>query len=277
MKLWYFRGEGGATNFGDELNPYLWRRLLPGMFDEDDGTQFVGIGTLLNDRLPSARRTVVFGSGVGYYGPPQPDDTWKIYCVRGPLSARALGLAPELAITDPAALLARSESADGRPMNRSARGFMPHWQSNPSEWERVCRDAGIEFIDPRWAPARVLDAIRRCDVLLAEAMHGAVVADALRIPWIPVRTRERIHTFKWDDWCASLGLEYRPVTLPTLWPARTGTVHAARRLVKRAIIARALGRIARRATPVLSDSDVLNRRVQELERRLDALTRDSSL
>jgi succinoglycan biosynthesis protein ExoV len=66
MKLFYFRGENGVTNFGDELNMYLWPRVFPDAFDEDKSVQFVGIGTLLNDRLPAAPRTVVFGAGVGY-------------------------------------------------------------------------------------------------------------------------------------------------------------------------------------------------------------------
>jgi succinoglycan biosynthesis protein ExoV len=71
VRLFYYRGENGVTNFGDELNWYIWPHLLPGVFDEDDGTQFVGIGTLLNDRVPAAARTVVFGAGVGYYRPPR--------------------------------------------------------------------------------------------------------------------------------------------------------------------------------------------------------------
>src|SRR5262245_12821266 len=104
MRLFYFRGEDGVTNFGDELNRHVWPHFVPAGFDDDDGTQFVGIGTLLNDRLPAARRTIIFGSGVGYYGPPRRDDSWEIYCVRGPLSARALGLSADAAVTDPAAL-----------------------------------------------------------------------------------------------------------------------------------------------------------------------------
>ena len=45
----------GATNFGDELNMYLWR-VFPDAFDEDKSIQFVGIGTLLNDFRRTASR-----------------------------------------------------------------------------------------------------------------------------------------------------------------------------------------------------------------------------
>ncbi len=273
MRLVYFKGEDGVTNFGDELNLYLWPRLLTGGFDADEGTQFVGIGTLLNDRLPTAARTIVFGSGVGYYGPPRRDDSWNIYCVRGPLSAQALGLEPDAAVTDPAALIVRVEP-DARPSTgRSPYAFMPHWQSEPDGWAHVCATAGIAFVDPRWPTRQVLDALQRTDILLAEAMHGAIVADALRIPWVPVRTRKKIKQFKWDDWCGSLGLEYQPQDLPTLWPKppNPNTVQRGRRWAKRMTLARALAALTRRARPLLSRADLFESRVEQLEERLERL------
>ena len=156
MRLFYFRGEHGATNFGDELNLHLWARLMPGAF-EDDGTQFVGIGTLLDDRLPAAARTVIFGAGVGYYRLPQDRANWSVYCVRGPLSARALGLPAAAAVTDPAALIVRVGPHRPSAGPRSPFAFMPHWQSEPDSWKRVCEETGAGFIDPRWPPHRVLD------------------------------------------------------------------------------------------------------------------------
>jgi succinoglycan biosynthesis protein ExoV len=275
MKLFYFRGENGVTNFGDELNMYLWPRVFPDAFDEDKSVQFVGIGTLLNDRLPAAPRTVVFGAGVGYYGPPRLEDTWTIYSVRGPLSARVLGLPPAAAVTDPAALIARIEPSRGTTQARWTYAFMPHWQSQPDEWERICAIVGMGFIDPRWPPDRVLDALHRTDVLITEAMHGAIVADALRIPWVPVRTREAIKSFKWEDWCGSVSLDYRPYELPPIWPRIPdgGLLQQARRYAKMTLVARALASTARRARPLLSPAHVLRSRIGQLEDRLAQLRR----
>lgn len=272
MKLFYFRGMNGVENFGDELNPWMWPQLLPAAFEEDDGTQFVGIGTVLNGHLPAASRTVVFGAGVGY-GPPRRDVNWTIYCVRGPLSARALGLSVDAAVTDPAALISRLPAQPTTSGARWTHAFMPHWRSEPDAWRQVCLEAGIGFIDPRWRPDDVLDALQRTDVLIAEALHGAIVADALRIPWVPVRTREGINSFKWEDWCGSLTLAYRPHHLPTMWsaPADAGLLRRARRPVKVTIVSRALASLVRRAHPTLSREDVLEERLRELERRLEQL------
>jgi succinoglycan biosynthesis protein ExoV len=272
VKLFYFRGEHGATNFGDELNLHLWPRLIPGGF-ESDGTQFVGIGTLLDDRLPSAPRTVIFGAGVGYYRLPRDLTNWSVYCVRGPLSARALGLPADAAVTDPAALILRVEGHRTPSGPRWPYAFMPHWQSQPDGWKRVCEEIGMGFIDPRSPPYRVLDQLRRTDVLIAEAMHGAIVADALRIPWVAVRTRGEINTFKWHDWCASLRMEYLPCVLPAIWPEppQDRPVARARRRMKQALAGRALANVATRARPRLSASDALLERVRELERRLEEM------
>ncbi|HTM01980.1 MAG TPA: polysaccharide pyruvyl transferase family protein [Vicinamibacterales bacterium] len=278
MKLFYFRGADGATNFGDELNRYLWPRLLPGVFDRDDGRQFVGIGTLLNDQLPAASRIIVFGSGVGYYGPPQRTERWSIYCVRGPLSAKALGLDHDAAVTDPATLIVRAAAIPNQ-STRTPYAFMPHWQSEPDAWKDVCAGAGIGFIDPREEPERVLAAIRSTDVLVTEAMHGAIVADALRIPWVPVRSRPAINTFKWDDWCGSMGLTYRAHELPTIWPAlrNAGIIRRARRQAKMMSAARALMRVARHCRPTLSRTKVLHERLDQLEARLEQLRRNECL
>jgi len=274
MRLVYFRGVGGVTNFGDELNIDVWRHYLPGAFDgPDDGTQFVGIGTLLNDNLPAASRTIVFGAGVGYYGPPRRDASWRVYCVRGPLSAAALDLPPDFAVTDPGALVARMPAAEpgGR---RMARAYMPHWESEVDAWAAICASVGFGFIDPRWPTGRVLDALRRTDLLLTEAMHGAIVADALRVPWAAITTRREIKAFKWNDWCQSMRLEYQPQMLPPAWPALPAGATPLRRIRRwgrlRAQSA-ALLRAWMRAKPVLSDAALLDQRLDVLEDRLAQL------
>jgi succinoglycan biosynthesis protein ExoV len=267
VKLIHFRGPNGERNFGDELGPWLCERLLPDMFDDNPDEIFVGIGTILNDRLPPAARVVVFGSGVGYGTEvPTIDRNWSIYCLRGPLSADALGVSRDLAITDPGVLV-RLFRKPTRAAIRYQFSYMPHWRSACDDWRRVCNWIGFGYIDPCADVDEVLDRIQHTAVLVAEAMHGAIVADALRIPWIPVRSSDAILTFKWRDWCASLNLEYQPHRVIPAWPLsphnRTA-IRRARHALRLAAAAAWMRKLVATATPVLSDEATLTARVEAL-------------
>lgn len=215
MHLYYYRDPAG--NFGDDLNPWIWYSLLPHYFDQDRSELFVGIGTLINDKVPAAPRKVVFGSGLGYNGFPKIDDKWSFKFVRGPLTAEKLGLDPALAITDPAVLIAElvSKAAPEKTIDVS---FMPHHVSTRyADWRAICVEAGVHYLDPADDIHETLYALRQSRLVIAEAMHAAIAADALRVPWLPVRCYGHILEFKWRDWCATIGVEYQPVELPQVF------------------------------------------------------------
>ncbi|MEM9164563.1 MAG: polysaccharide pyruvyl transferase family protein [Cyanobacteria bacterium P01_F01_bin.4] len=222
MKLFHYQRRDRTPNFGDELNTWLWPKLMPGSFDDDDSTLFVGTGTLLNsllaERTKAAQRLIIFSSGAGYEQPIQQiPQHWQIACVRGPLSAAVLALPTTTAIADGGILVNRCFTPTGE--KTSDYGFMPHiHHANYAapDWKQICEPLGVRYIDPRGPVEQVLEAIGQVKVLLAEAMHGAIVADALRVPWVPIVTSPRILRFKWQDWCASMALPYRPQVLPPL-------------------------------------------------------------
>jgi hypothetical protein len=205
-------------NFGDELNRWLWNRMLPDAWsDADDGTLFVGIGTILDKNLPAAKVCIVFGAGVGYNAAPADISSssarWRIYGVRGPLTARALKLDTRLAMTDPAILLATLPEFKG--LKRRGTIFIPHWKSvRYGYWQGICQNLGIEFVDPCQDSKLVVARIASAEKVVAESMHAAIIADAFRVPWIPVALSREISPFKWVDWAASLGAPYSPVCLP---------------------------------------------------------------
>ncbi len=215
MKLYYFKDPYG--NFGDDLNPWLWKRLLPDILDESEDEIFVGIGTLLNHRLPAFPIKHVFGSGLGYGSPPQVNEKYIFHAVRGYETARVLSLPQDLVITDAAVLIRTVDYP--RANNKSFRfGFMPTGQSIRNyDWEAICRDLGFSYISCQWNAERILVEISRCDNLICEAMHGAIVADAMRIPWIPVCCNDDIFDFKWRDWLSSLALPYLPTRITSLY------------------------------------------------------------
>ncbi|WP_432454641.1 MULTISPECIES: polysaccharide pyruvyl transferase family protein [unclassified Agarivorans] len=221
MQLFYYKDDIG--NFGDDLNPWLWPKLLPDFFNDDPSELLVGIGTLLNHHLPSDKTLHIVGSGVGYGDIPQVTELWKVHAVRGPYSAKSLNLDPSCAITD-SALLLRNVM---QPKHQASGdiGFMPHYLScRSADWQNIAESCGYRFISPEWSVERVFAEMQQCRLMLCEAMHGAIVADALRIPWHPVLLSDKVNTVKWKDWLDTINIDFQPTTIrPYIHYANVGT------------------------------------------------------
>jgi succinoglycan biosynthesis protein ExoV len=261
-------------NFGDDLNGWLWNSLLPEAWSEtDDGILFVGIGTILDKKLPAARVRVVFGAGVGYSAAPSDISAgtarWRIYGVRGPLTARALKLDKRLAMTDPAILLATLPEFRG--LKRRGVIFIPHWKSvRYGYWQGICDSLGIEFVDPCQESKSVVARIAAAEKVIAESMHAAIIADAFRVPWIPVALSREVSPFKWVDWAASLNVTYSPICLP----ASDRIEYLRNALLKWSVLANAAGYpspslIAQGARMHFEDMDVLISGFEEIGRRIN--------
>lgn len=279
-------GSARVTNFGDELNTVLWPKLLgDSFFDDDAGVMFVGIGSLLGwpkSGDQTRRHRIVFGSGAAFAGAAErepADPRWHVYCVRGPSTVAAYGLDAALGIADPAILVADFYN---RSDTTHRFGYMPHL-TEAREWSSlladVCTEMGVRYIDPRDDVEKVLAAIGSVSVMVAEAMHGAVVADALRVPWVPVYTTRRPHRFKWTDWCSSMDLEYAPrwIGNASSWAARGGLRGGVLDRAAASLFAARFGRVVARATPMLSSDAVHADRIDRLHVALAALQSDVSI
>lgn len=208
VKLFYWQSTHG--NFGDDMNRFMWRNFMPDFFDDDEEELFIGIGTILSADIPPARKRIVMGSGSGYGRLPGDlhNGGWQFYAVRGPLTARAIGGRPDLAVTDPAVLLPLIPEL--RSVTRHGVAFVPHWTTAAEGiWQRACRAADVTFIDPRDPADEVVRRIAAAKLVIAESMHAAIVADAFRVPWIPI-VSARDTPLKWHDWALSMGLHYQP-------------------------------------------------------------------
>lgn len=296
MKLVYHRDRGG--NFGDDLNPWLWGELLgPEFFDDDESELFYGVGTLLSPR--SARRPgkkIVFGSGAASEARIEVDRSFDVRCVRGPLTARALGVSEELAVTDPACLVVETGfGKSGVPKGHDVSLIPHHLSLGMLDWGDVSARCGMRWIDPRWPFLRVFEEIRSSRLVLTESLHGAIVADAFRVPWIPIRYSHRFLEFKWRDWAGSLGIDLAIAELPPAFSGALPLATRAKNLFRRALGAlggkkawtrrpyrrsteaeiagflRALARVPREAAPCLSSDAALERARARLREKLDEL------
>jgi succinoglycan biosynthesis protein ExoV len=268
MINYYDKIMGG--NFGDDLNEFLWPKLFPkpleSYFDED--TLFIGIGTRLRPhKIPDGKKKIIFGAGYGYASePPKIDSTWYIKCVRGPLTAKALGIDKKLAVTD-SAILARDLIRPLPQTNKLA--FIPHHLTlSEDNWSNICNELGIMFINPKEDPVEVIQQISSCKLLITESLHGAIMADTYRVPWIPVATRKSFSHFKWNDWALSLKVPLKVHDISPLYDMQVRSTtdffkSSLKRIYGKTIskkIAKVqMLKLINKATPVLSKEEIFNR------------------
>jgi succinoglycan biosynthesis protein ExoV len=213
MQLYYFKGS--KPNFGDDLNPWLWHKLLHNkVFNDDDTELFLGVGSIIYDSFPNDKKKIVFGSGYGgYTNLPAIDDSWVFRFVRGKITAKLLNLDEKLAMGDSAILIRSCVSLNHNKKYKIS--FIPHWESTLyGTWDKVCEAAGIHYINPCAITEEVVNDIVSSELVIAEAMHGAIVADSLRVPWIPVKPIQEQHHMKWYDWASALDLNINPYVIP---------------------------------------------------------------
>ena len=216
-------------NFGDALNTWLFPKIFPGVFDENESELFIGIGSILAHPYPETAKKVVFGAAyVKEFGncTPRAGDAekWRIYFVRGKHTCASLGISDEYAIADSALLISEVELAETAG-TRHKFGFMPHWRTHVAGiWPTLCANADILYINPMDSVELIISSLRSCDTVLTESLHGAIVADAFRIPWIALKPFNPIERSKWDEWFLSIELENN---LKNIWPANMNNLRNA--------------------------------------------------
>lgn len=209
MELFYWKSANG--NVGDDLNAWLWPRIFgEGFFDSDLGARFLGIGSVLAGQhmLDKPALNIIFGPGLRSAETVSSlaDFDMDIRFVRGPLSAAALGNAPY--ISDPAILSPRY--AQKRAPVPGRIGFVPYMRTPDAISRKICETTGAVCLPVTMEVEPFFDALMQCEHVVCEAMHGAILADAFRIPWAGCRITSALFEgktsfFKWMDWQKSLG------------------------------------------------------------------------
>jgi succinoglycan biosynthesis protein ExoV len=279
MAIFYysdFKTEFKSSNFGDDVNPYLMNRLFSPELINSEKVCVVGVGTLINDKniskLQSYSKKVVFSSGVGYGNLPESfDNSWDFVCVRGPNSSSRLGLSNDKAICDGAILLSDFYPVINKSDRKIERVFIPHLKTHWAVGQvlkKIVNRVGFFYLTPD-VPAEVfIEKVSDAKVVVTEAMHGAILADTMRVPWIPVSIHEHLR-FKWEDWFFSLGLEYETHSIaPLIWnPPRKAFKRAIKlpyQFYKEHLFEARLRRIMASSQPILSPDSILKSKKSSL-------------
>jgi succinoglycan biosynthesis protein ExoV len=224
MKVFYHKMEGG--NVGDDMNASLWHKLEPSLDEVQSADWLIGAGTILDARLDSLPgRKIVMGSGFRPGAKRVSDADVRFAAVRGFLSAAQCGLDPEVAACDPGFLVSKAW-----PQQRSDAGriaFVPHvYSERYSSIGAAAEDAGFEVISPTLDVETFLRKLAGCSRVFTESLHGAIFADALRIPWARICAcsiyyeRSDVADFKWNDAFSVLGLDGAPINRIGLLPLK---------------------------------------------------------
>lgn len=269
----YERVPGG--NFGDDLNEVFWESIIGQPLETLGGnnTYFLGIGTRLRRKnIPENKKIVVFGAGYGYETiPPKVNSDWDIRCVRGPLTADKLQISQDKVITDPAIMIALLYPSLEKKYKIS---FIPHHLSiDEDNWKEVCESVNINYIDSTQNPDSVIKEINKSELVITESLHGAIIADSFRIPWIPIYTRSHFSTFKWDDWAASMNLKLKYTYIHPLFNKDVRNKSSFLRYAIRKIYGFSFAKnIAKKElikcseiSPYLSSDDFFNTRLNEMQ------------
>jgi len=192
-----------VKNFGDRLNDYIFQGLTPLLFrlpvmkNLPNGTA-LGLGTILNHKVLT--KCTVLGTGTN--GEDVPNINLDYSFVRGRLTAEKVKLSKKYAVGDTAfGVKGYFESLADTPLYPI--GIIPHYRNlSMINDERV--------IDVTLPCAEFIRRVSQCKIILTEAMHGAILADCLRIPWAPVSIDKKnypVPHFKWNDFASVLDME----------------------------------------------------------------------
>ena len=220
MKLFYFEAPEG--NVGDDLNKWLWPRILGDKLDDNEEHLIIGIGTLLNHKIPPAKKYTVLTSGVGYGDMPNlSQGEWDYVGLRGPLSKQSMSVTEDISLLDGAYLLPHFLECPR--VIKHKFGYVPHVDSVINGlWEETAKIGEFKLIDPRWPVEKFINELLSCENVVTEAMHGAIMADAYGVPWQPTKAYDYINDFKWNDWAGSLNMEIAFNIIEPTWKGDQG-------------------------------------------------------
>lgn len=215
----FFYYKPKIKNFGDHLNEYIYKNLF---FDSQLKSNVIGIGSILTKEFLTeneieGKNCFVLGSGTRSIRDIPRFDIEKGSFFRGPLTNMVATLDTNNFISDGAYVLRQIDKY--KKLEHTQKQYpisiIPYFRSlNGANWSKISKEFDLNFIDPT-IPNGIdffMEEVAKSKLIISEAMHGAIMADIFRIPWVRLEFLSSIFeslevsTFKWKDWQYSIKL-----------------------------------------------------------------------
>lgn len=217
--LKYRGGYVYKRNFGDELNIYLLKSLLPDRhfvnyidtcnWASKNATNYLVIGSLIEEF--TTPMSEIWGAGAIEGGKhPLKHKPKKVFAVRGELTRQYLldnGVDCPPIYGDPALLMPLIYRPEIHKINDI--GLIPHVSeiNHPQVQRLITEGAKLIRLDEYDSWQNVIDEICCCKTILSSSLHGLIISDAYSIPnqWITFSDNLIGGHFKFQDYFSAVG------------------------------------------------------------------------
>ena len=135
------------------------------------------------------------GSGYGYGNAVKIDSNWHFGFVRGMhTTCKKLKIPESFGIGDPTVLLLKNPKfkKDFKTGNKNL--LIPHHRSEENaDWKKLADLLDFDFCSPTESADQMVKAISFAKTVFTESLHGAIFADSLNIPWVPIFSAKYIN------------------------------------------------------------------------------------
>lgn len=204
MKIKYHNDWRG--NFGDDLNLVFFNEFIN---EKRNDLTIYGIGTLLNNVHGKIKNSVIIGAGYGYGESLDFDkDSTTILGVRGPVTAKKMGLDPEQdVIGDPALYVSRMKEFN-KPLTKKYKKVIALHHATAELFDYHKKEYGdYYFLDPGLETIEdYIEIIRGAEEIYTESLHGAIISAAFGKPFTAISMITNLEQKKWLDFYNSVGI-----------------------------------------------------------------------
>ena len=227
------------NNFGDALNPIIFKRLanIDIKIAPLDTAAIIGIGSLLDmclmdshDKGVIKKPIIVFSTGIGFEEggffhnpdillPERLKRNVKVFAVRGQLTKirieKMVGHKIDAVVGD-GGLLVHKLIDKTKITPKYDLGIVPHFadKDNPVFKKITQKIPNSVILDPMVDVDSFLRNLCECRAVISTAMHPLIACDALRIPNMWVRISEKTTSrYKFHDYYSAFGLDKEPFDL----------------------------------------------------------------